>query len=91
MFAYYDNGKIIGYYSLSSQDNNECELNNLCVLPQYRHKHIGTKLLEDAYIKATEMKYKNMNIGIVEENTILREWYEVNGFIHIGTKKLRTL
>lgn len=87
MFAYYDNDKIIGYYSLSLQDNNECELNNLCVLPQYRHKHIGTKLLEDAYIKAKEMKCKKMIIGIVEENTILRKWYEDNGFIHIGTKK----
>ena len=49
--------------------------------------HFGTKLLEDAYIKAKEMKCKKMNIGIVEENTILREWYEDNGFIHIGTKK----
>ena len=28
-----------------------------------------------------------MCIGIVEENTILRKWYEDNGFIHIGTKK----
>lgn len=27
-----------------------------------------------------------MNIGILEENTILRKWYEDN-FIHIGTKK----
>ena len=33
MFAYYDDNKIIGYYSLTLQDNNECELNNLCVLP----------------------------------------------------------
>ena len=51
MFAYYDDGKIIGYYSLALKVNNECELNNLYVLPQYRHKHIGAKLLEDAYIK----------------------------------------
>lgn len=28
-----------------------------------------------------------MNIGIVEENTILRKWYEDHGFVHIGTKK----
>ena len=87
MFAYYDDNKIIGYYSLSLKDDNECELNNLCVLPQYRHKHIGTKLLVDAYIKAKEKECKKMCIGIVEENTILRKWYEDNGFIHIGTKK----
>ena len=34
MIAYcLDNGKIIGYYSLLWQENNQCELNNLCVLP----------------------------------------------------------
>ena len=40
LYQYYENNdKIIGYYSLELQDNNQCELNNLCVLPQYRHKH----------------------------------------------------
>ena len=87
MFAYYDDSKIIGYYSLALQDNKECELNNLCVLSQYRHKHIGARLLEDAYIRAKEMVCKKIKIGIVEENTILKKWYEYNGFIHIGTNK----
>lgn len=35
MYAFWDNGKIVGYYSLLLQSNNECELNNLCVLPTY--------------------------------------------------------
>lgn len=87
MYAYYDNDKIIGYYSLSLKDSNECELNNLCVLPQYRHKRIGAKLLNDAYTRAKNMGYKKMGIGIVEENKVLRKWYEDNGFIHIGVKK----
>lgn len=87
MFAYYDDGKMAGYYSLSPQENGECELNNLCVLPQYRHRQIGAKLLEDAYKKAGEMGYTQIRIGIVEENTVLRKWYEGHGFTHIGTKK----
>lgn len=87
MYVYCDNNKIIGYYSLALQDNNECELNNLCVLPQYRHKHIGAKLLKDAYQKAKIRGCKKINIGIVEENTVLRKWYEDHGFIHIRTKK----
>ena len=33
------------------------------------------------------MGCKKMSIGIVEENKVLRKWYENNGFIHIGTKK----
>lgn len=88
MYAYYENNdKIIGYYSLEIQDNNQCELNNLCVLPQYRHKHIGTNLLEDACIKAKKAGCKKINIGIVEENKVLKKWYVENGFIHTGTKK----
>lgn len=88
IYAYYeDNGKIIGYYSLELQDNNQCELNNLCVLPLYRHKHIGKNLLEDACIKAKKAGCKKMNIGIVEENRVLKKWYVENGFIHTGTKK----
>lgn len=88
MYAYYDeNNKIIGYYSLLLQENNECELNNLCVLPQHRHKHIGARLLEDAFAKAEQLRCKKMNIGIVEENRILRKWYEDKGFIHTGTEK----
>lgn len=28
-----------------------------------------------------------MNIGIVEENIVLRSWYEKYGFVHTGTEK----
>ena len=54
MYAFYDNGKIVGYYSLLLQDNNECELNNLCVVPTYRHKGIGEKLLKNSFKSAQE-------------------------------------
>ena len=39
---------IIGYYSLQIQENGECELNNLCVLPQYRHQKVGEALFHHA-------------------------------------------
>lgn len=87
MYAFYDNGKIVGYYSLLLQDNNECELNNLCVVPTYRHKGIGEKLLKNAFKSAQELNCNKINIGIVEENKVLRDWYESFGFVHIGTQK----
>lgn len=73
MFAYSNSdGKIIGYYSLLMQDKGECELNNLCVLPEYRHRKIGQELLQDAYSQAKAHNCTKINIGIVEENIILR-------------------
>ena len=86
MFVYEQDGVLCGYYSLLMQDNNECELNNLAVLPEYRHCGIGKKLLEHAYETAKSQGCKTMNIGIVEENTKLRKWYEQNGAVHTGTK-----
>lgn len=87
MYAYYDKGVIVGYYSLLIQDDGECELNNLCVSPAYRHKGIGEELLKNAFEVAEELNCIKMNIGIVEENIVLRKWYESFGFVHIGTKK----
>ena len=87
MFVAEEDGIICGYYSLTIQENGECELNNLAVLPQYRHQGIGQQLLEHSYSYAKSTGCHVMNIGIVEENTILRKWYEQNGAIHIGTKK----
>jgi len=69
------------------QSNNECELNNLCVLPTYRHRKIGEELLFHAFSTAKKTNCVKINIGIVEENKKLKNWYEQFGFTHTGTKK----
>ena len=46
MYVYIYQGKIVGYYSLALLDNGNVELNNLSVLPEYRHQKIGEKLLK---------------------------------------------
>ncbi len=87
MYGFWDEGKLVGYYSLLIQENQECELNNLCVLPVYRHKKIGHQLLEHAFQIAQNLNCRKMNIGIVEENQVLRKWYEGYGFVHVKTEK----
>ena len=88
MMAYFSaEGKILGYYSLMFLENSECELSNLCVLPEFRHKKIGEALLEDAIARAKRNNCRKLKIGIVEENEVLRRWYEAHGFIHTHTEK----
>ncbi len=87
MYAYYEGDKIVGYYSLAVLENGECELNNLCVLPECRHQGIGEKLLEHAFEEALGLGCGKMKIGIVEENKQLRKWYEDYEFVHLGTQK----
>ena len=87
MYAYHDHGKVVGYYSLAFPDDGSAEINNLAVLPEYRHLGIGEKLLADAEKKSREFGKNKIEIGIVEENKILRNWYEKHGFVHTGTRK----
>ena len=87
MYARWDGDTIVGYYSLQLSADNTCELSNLCVSPEYRHKGIGEELVKHAFRVAKDLNRQKMNIGIVEENTVLRKWYEELGFVHVGTKK----
>ncbi|MCM1327674.1 MAG: GNAT family N-acetyltransferase [Lachnoclostridium sp.] len=88
MYAFYDSDVIVGYYSLLLQENKECELCNLCVIPSYRHKGIGRELLLHAFMTAQEKGCSKVNIGVVDENTVVKKWYETFGFVHIGAEKL---
>lgn len=76
MLLYQYNGRFAGYFSLSINDDS-VELNNLAVLPKYRHLGIGKELVDYAITYSKNILGANIiKIGIVEENTILKEWYE---------------
>ena len=87
MYIYETDGQIAGYYSLALLEDRKCELNNLAVLPTYRHHGIGRALLLHAFEEACRLNCDMMQIGIVEENQVIRKWYETYGFVHTGTKK----
>ena len=87
MYVFTNRGKIIGYYSISPMEDGCAELNNLAVLPEFRHNGIGAKLLADCFERARILGARKLKIGIVEENKVLRNWYEKHGFVHTGTEK----
>lgn len=84
MFCYEKGDKIIGYFSLVPQGDSSIELNNLSVLPEYRHCGIGKEMVMFAAKTAKQMKAVKLKIGIVEESTQLKNWYTQLGFKHIG-------
>lgn len=91
MFLCKHNNVFVGYFSLSVNDT-DAELNNLSVLPEYRHLGIGKELVSYAadYSKNT-LGANKVKIGIIEENTVLKEWYKTLGFVHTGTRKFEHL
>ena len=87
MYLDEEDGRICGYYSLLLRGKNECELGNLSVLPEFRHRGIGGRLLHHAIKTAGEQDCSVINLSIVEENTVLRKWYERYGAVHTGMEK----
>lgn len=87
MFALFADGAMAGYYSLDPGEGEACELNNLCVRPGYRHEGLGGALLEHALAQGRERGFSRMTLGLVEENRVLRAWYEAWGFTHTGCRK----
>ena len=87
MFAYFDGERVVGHFNLELLGGGVCEMNQLCVLPQCRHRGIGEALLQRAFREARGRGCHTVKIGIVEENQPLRRWYESFGFVHTGTEK----
>ena len=65
-----------------------CYLQRLAVLPKYRRKGLGKALVNHIFDKAIEMGMQRIEIGIISEDTKLKNWYRKFGFIQKGTKKL---
>ena len=74
MFAYLDNCIIVGCFSLIKNDAGSFELNNLAVLVEYRHKGYGREMIIFAIDKVREMGSNKITIGLIEENTKLKNW-----------------
>ena len=87
MYVLYAGKKIIGYMSLSKEGDNIFELHNLAILPEYRHKGFGKLLLDHAKKVVKSWGGSTIKIGIIEESTVLKNWYIDNGFVHTGTRK----
>ena len=91
MFLLFREDMPIGYYSLKQKSEQEWELNHLTVLPEYRRKGYGRKLLAHAAETVKSRGGNRIEIGIIEENTALKNWYLQAGFVHTGTGQFPSL
>lgn len=81
----YEN-QLVGFMELAQIDEEMYSLEKLAVLPEFRHKGFGKKLMDYAKKILKDRKGNLITIGIIEENTVLKNWYLDYGFIHKGTQ-----
>lgn len=87
-----ENNKICGCVGIQKgREENTYYIERLAVLPAYRHKQYGKKLLDKAVEEIKIRKSEYISIGIINENIRLKEWYINYGFIEKGTKRFEHL
>ena len=87
MFGYYLNDKIVGFLGMKMSNDMVCKLDDIIIIPEHRHKGYGTELLIFCKQKAKKLGATKVTLGMIDDNKILRKWYEDNGFCNIGYKK----
>jgi len=84
-------GKRVGMIAIAKAEEDTAQLRWFLIEPEMRGKGLGRRLMKTAVDfckeKVKELGGCKITIGIIEENTVLRDWYAANGFVHTGTKK----
>jgi len=81
VFNLVDENQIVGYYSYIKLENNEVELDNLFVLPEYVGKGFGLFLMNDFLERMRNEKCKRI---ILDSEPNAEKFYQKIGFIKIG-------
>ena len=91
IYGLYENEQLAGYASISNEADGAYEIHNLAVLPEFRHKGYGKRLLDFCKTKVVGLGGNKITVSIIEENAVLKNWYIAYGFVHTGTKKFEHL
>lgn len=91
LFGLFLGDEQVGFVAIDAANAPVFHFERLAVLPDYRHKGLGEELVKFAcdYIKSNGGD--KAAIGIIEEHTVLKDWYCTLGFKHTGTRKFSHL
>ncbi len=77
----------VGCAAIEHAEPDMCYLERLSVIPKYRKKGYGNLLVDHIKKEAKKIDVIHIGIGIIAEQTDLRNWYENQGFVCGETKQ----
>lgn len=90
-FIYTDDGIAKGCVAFEQAGDTTAYLNRLSVLPAYRRKGKGSKLVSHVIEYSKEKEVDVVSIGTIAEHTQLTRWYEKLGFSKGAIQKFEHL
>jgi ribosomal protein S18 acetylase RimI-like enzyme len=86
MFGMFRGEEQVGFFALEAAGEGVYYLERLAVLPGYRHRGWGTRLIDYAFDYVRKAGGVRISIAVVHENAILKQWYYAYGFRESGRK-----
>ena len=77
----------IGFILIEEADAETYWVEKLAILPAYRHGGYGVKLIAFAIDYIREHGGKKVALGMMNEHTVLKNWYKRLGFKQTSTRK----
>ena len=90
-YGYFIRDRQVGFVAMEKADDSLYYLEKLAVLPEYRHNGYGRELVRFVLDTAAAEGAKKLSIGIIYEQTVLKDWYKDIGFRETGTRKFEHL
>ncbi len=86
-YIFYVDENPVGCVAIEKISADVCYLERLSVLPEMRGKHLGIRLVQHALEYAASKGARKVSIGIIDEQTELKEWYIQLGFVVAEIKR----
>lgn len=82
---------VVGCAALEKANSEVCYLERLAVLPDQRRRGFGKTLVTQVLSQARNLGAKRVNIGIIADQTELKNWYKGIGFVEGESKEFPRL
>ncbi len=66
-------------------------MEKLAVLPEYRHRGFGKKLMDFVFDYVKQRNGDTVSIGIINEYSVLKNWYSDYGFVETAVEQFEHL
>jgi N-acetylglutamate synthase-like GNAT family acetyltransferase len=86
-FAIENKNHVVGCVALKKAKTEVCYLERLAVLPNQRRRGFGKTLVEHVLSEARLLGVNYVSIGIIAEQTELKNWYKKLGFLEGESKE----
>ncbi len=90
-FGLFVGNRQVGFIAVEKESDGAYRMKRLAVLPEYRHEGFGRELVKCSIDYLRNKGVRNLLIGMVNEQTVLKEWYKGMGFREISVKEFEHL